>query len=123
MNRASQVFFLRVALQQTLGMVQSLVAAPQRHIAWLVELHCSAENDSREIEPRGAQQLDNRKVTKLESEKQLRAAQEVHVSPIPAFPIPAFSIPATLAVAVAEPVGVADAAGLLLTASASRRGL
>ena len=118
MNRASQVFFLRVALQQTLGMVQSLAASH-----WLVELHCSAENDSREIEPRGAQQLDNRKVTKLESEKQLRAAQEVHVSPIPAFPIPAFSIPATLAVAVAEPVGVADAAGLLLTASASRRGL
>ena len=116
MNRASQVFFLRVALQQTLGMVQSLAASH-----WLVELHCSAENDSREIEPRGAQQLDNRKVTKLESEKQLRAAQEVHVSPIPAFPIPAFSIPATLA--VAEPVGVADAAGLLLTASASRRGL
>ena len=116
MNRASQVFFLRVALQQTLGMVQSLAASH-----WLVELHCSAENDSREIEPRGAQQLDNRKVTKLESEKQ--AAQEVHVSPIPAFPIPAFSIPATLAVAVAEPVGVADAAGLLLTASASRRGL
>ena len=60
-------------------------------------------------------------MTKLESEKQIRAAQEVHVSPIPAFPIPAFSIPATLA--VAEPVGVADAAGLLLTASASRRGL